>query len=170
MTTEANNNVQPASLPPPGSLPPPATAIEARTRLNERIVNQEWSAKFLQQDVATVREFHELSAIAADGDKIKAAMDGVVPAFVLGGIPDSEQVNLTNLANHLRDAGISDGAIEQALRNGPVAQKEIDAVTRWKESAMKNPEFTKKYLANDPEAYKQMTLANIVLSGKVESL
>jgi hypothetical protein len=155
----------------PTALPaPPTNAIEAHDRLGVLSADARWADNLMKGDTATVREFHELSAMAANGDKIQTAMAGVVPAYVLGGIPDSEQVMLTETANHLRDLGLSDGAVEQALRREPLPKNEIDLATAWKMRAMRSEDFVKKFLSGDPEARKQMSLANIVESSQIRSL
>ena len=53
---------------------------------------------------------------------------------------------------HLMGLGLSAETIDQAVNGKPVSAIERLQVQHWKESAMKNPEFVKSFLAGDPEA------------------
>jgi hypothetical protein len=144
---------------------PPANAQEARTRLDAFVADTARGAKLLTGDVETNRQFSELTAMAAseDDSTIAAAMSGNI-----GDMPDSSVKLMANTAAMLREMGISDGATRQTLSGYEVSQAEFDAVTAWRSQRMKSPEFVKAYLSGEPDAVKQMTLANIVLSSGIK--
>jgi hypothetical protein len=146
---------------------PPANATEASVRLGALSADKEWAGKLLAGDVAANREFQELSALVATGDKVDAAIAGIRPDIQDGVIPDSSTVLMTNVAADLRANGISDDSIRQVLTGQKVSKQERTLVETWKGQRMRDPAWTKLYLAGDPQAVRDMTLANIVISSEV---
>jgi hypothetical protein len=157
MTTEGAPGAPPA---------PPANAAEASTRLGTLTADKEWTEKLLAGDAAAAREFHDLSTMVATGDKVDAAIAGIRPDIQDGIIPDSSAVLMTNVAATLRANGISDDAIRQVLTGQKVSKQERGLVETWKGQRMRDPEWVKAYLSGDPQAAKDMTLANIVMSSE----
>jgi hypothetical protein len=143
----------------------PTNAVEARGRLDTLIADKDWGAKVLSGDTNANRELRDLHNMAAgeDDSTITAAMSGNI-----GDMPDSSVKLMANTAAMLREMGISDGATRQTLSGYEVSQAEFDAVTAWRSQRMKSPEFVKAYLSGEPDAVKQMTLANIVLSSGIK--
>jgi hypothetical protein len=143
---------------------PPANAAEASARLGTLTADKAWSDKLLAGDPYAAKEFHALTTMVADGgDNVDRAMTGILPD-----VPDSDLKHMSGTADMLRAIGISDGATRQTLSDHEVGQAEFDAVTAWKSQRMKSPEFVKQFLANEPDAVREMTLANIVLSSSIK--
>ena len=69
----------------------------------------------------------------------------------------------------LREIGIRDDVVTQALSGHEVSKAEFDAVKNWQARAMRDAEFTQRYLTGDPEAHQKMTLAAIVLSSNIKT-
>ena len=101
--------------------------------------------------------------VAEGGDGEAVAMSGVLPPAANG-----EMREMAGLTEFLRDTGITDDVIRQTLSGHEVTQAEYDATKRWHDQHMRDQEFTKKWLAGDPEAARRMTLAHIILSGPVK--
>ncbi len=156
MTEATQQQQQPAA---------PTNATEAAARLDTLKADSGWGEKFLSGDVATVKEFHDLHAMIDAGDNVEMALAGITPG---GDIPDSGAKLMANTATMLREIGLSDGVVRQALAGEGVPQAEFDAVTIWKGQRMRDPEFTAKYLAGDPEAGRLMTTANVVIANGVK--
>jgi hypothetical protein len=64
--------------------------------------------------------------------------------------------------------GISPGAIDQAINGTPITALERFYAQSWKDGAMKDKDFVSKYLAEEPDAMRKMTLADIILSCPVK--
>jgi hypothetical protein len=143
----------------------PANAIEARTRLDERKADPEWGAKIFAGNPDANRELRDLTSMATRSD------DSVVAVAMAGkadGMPNSETAMMAGTAAMLREVGVKEEIIKQALEGHQVDEPEYKLVEAWKTRHMKDPEFVKKYLNGDVEAREKMTLANIVLSGGIK--
>jgi hypothetical protein len=142
----------------------PATAAEAGARITELHSNKEWSEKFLAGDSATRTEFDALSQRVVQGDdRVAQAMSGAVPEM-----SDADLYFAKHTANALREVGISEDAVKEALSGSQPTQAEFDAVKNWRERAMRDDAWVKRYLSGDADARTQMTLAAIVLSGEIK--
>lgn len=150
------------SAPPPAA---PPTPDQAAAKLTELRGNKDWVTKFLAGNGPEVAEYGNLSEIALskdDTDKVGLAMAGQYLA-----VNDSEHLTRMGTASMLRDAGIADDVIRQALSGSPVTQQERDAAEKLKAKLMSNSDFSKKYLAGDGEAKEQMMLLQIITSSDV---
>jgi hypothetical protein len=145
---------------------PPANATEASSRLAALSADKAWSGKLLSGDTSATKEFNSLTTMVAEGgDGVAVAMSGVLPPAANG-----EMREMAGLTEFLRDTGITDDVIRQTLSGHEVTQAEFDATKRWHDQHMRDKEFTKKWLAGDPEAAKQMTLAHIILGSSVKGV
>src|SRR5258705_7158432 len=105
---------------------PPATAAEARALLDTRIADKSWGAALLAGDVATNAEYRALRAKADNpdpADQVAVALSGNI-----GEMPDSTVKMLAETAASLREIGISEPVIEQALRGHEVSEQELKLV------------------------------------------
>jgi len=96
-------------------------------------------------------------------DRVAAAMTGDQRSL---SDPEAKQMNTT--AAMLREIGIRDDVVTQALSGHEVTRAEFDVVKNWQTRATRDQEFTKRYLTGDPEAHQKMTLAAIVLSSDIK--
>jgi hypothetical protein len=145
---------------------PPANAAEARTVLEGKMADKDWGALLLRGDAAVNREYLELRAKADNpdpSDVVAAAMSGKI-----GDVPDSSVALMANTASMLREIGIREEVIKEALEGRELTQQEHDLVTAWRTRQMRDPVFVKDFLSGDPEARQKMTLSAIALSGGVK--
>ena len=151
---------------------PPANATEANARLGTLTENKEWGGRLLAGDAAATKEWKDLTALAAGGNPVEAAMAGVVPGLNDAGgmLPGGDDLVMAGVVEHLRERGISDGAIRELLNDDKVAQWEHDAAKRWKDEHMSDREWTKKWRAGDALAAKEMILADIILNSEIKGV
>jgi hypothetical protein len=153
----------------------PATAAEAGQRLDALQSSKDWTDKLLAGDRTVYQEWNGLhervnrgddhgEAQASLVDRVSAAMSAASGVD----IPNGDVRVMHETADHLRSLGIRDGVIEEVLSGHEVTQMEFNLVKVWKDRAMRDPEFTKKYLSGDPDALQKMTLAAIVLNSNVK--
>jgi hypothetical protein len=145
---------------------PPSNASEASSQLAALAADQEWGSRLLAGHPETNAQFHSLSSIVAKGgDAVDQAIAGIVP----GDIPDAGQKRMAEAASWMAERGLSDAVIRQTLTNHEVTPQEVRAVEAWKAQKMRSPEFTKAFLAGEPDPVREMLLADIVLSSKVKT-
>jgi hypothetical protein len=68
----------------------------------------------------------------------------------------------------LRKMGIGDDAIRQILEDKPVSRREYQLAEQWRNDHLTNAEWTKKWLAGDAAAGREMTLCSIVLASEID--
>src|SRR5258707_948834 len=115
----------------PGASPaPPANAAEARSRIDALIADKEKGAKLLSGDAEVNREYRDLRAKADNpdpADQVAVALSGEI-----GEMPDSTVKMLAETAGMLREVGLSEPVIEQALRGHAVSEQEFKLVEGWR--------------------------------------
>jgi hypothetical protein len=153
----------------------PETAAAASEKLATLQADKDWTGKLLAGDAAVTQEWNGLHERVHRGDdeakeaksladRVAAAMTGDQRSL---SDPEAKQMNAT--AAMLREIGIRDEVVTQTLSGRDVTQAEFDVVKNWQTRAMRDSEFTKKYLNGDPEARQKMTLAAIVLSSNIKT-
>jgi hypothetical protein len=149
--------------PPPAAAP--STPAEASTRLDQLKSDPAWRDGFLSGSGPQAREYRDLTALAAKGDKVDLAMAGV-----LGDGPwqDSGHLEMIAATKMFRELGISDATIKQTLTDYQVTQREHDAVAKWKADRMRDSEWVKKWLSGEGEHARDMMLANIALTSTIK--
>jgi hypothetical protein len=143
---------------------PPSTPAEATARLDQLKSDPAWRDGFLSGGPQG-REYQELSALAAKGDKADAAMAGVMANTPF---QDSSHIEMIHATTMFRELGILDATIRQTLTDHEVTQQEHDVVAQWKADRMRNSEYVKKWLAGEGEQAREMMLANIVLTSSIK--
>jgi hypothetical protein len=152
----------------------PSTPNEARARLNALSSDKEWGAKFVSGDADAHQEFKgltELSARAdAETDRIDAVLDGkaAVPMFETTTDGELPTRHLVSAVDGLRELGISDGAVRQALEGDKVTRAEHEMAKHHREAMHSNPDWVKKFLAGEHGARRESLLLSIILSSDVE--
>jgi hypothetical protein len=145
---------------------PPANATEAQARLSALKNDQDWGGRLMSGDVAASKEFRDLTGIiAAGGDAVEQAIAGIVP----GTVHDADQQRMAQAAVWMEERGLRAEVIRQTLTDYEVSPQEVRAVKAWKAQKMRSPEFTKAFLAGEPEAVREILLADIVLSSPVKT-
>lgn len=162
MTTPGSE--APAPAPPPATAP--ANAAEASTRLNELKSDVAWRDRYLAGGLTEARQINELHEAINKGDNpdVDKAMAGILDD---GPIQRSEHMQMIGAAQWMREKGIRDEVIREALTGKGVTQQERDAVERLKADRLRDHAWTKEFLAGNGEHVRDMTLMNIVLTASI---
>jgi hypothetical protein len=149
---------------------PTTDSGQAKAHLETLSNDPAWRAAFLRGSPAARNEFATLTARAAAGDPATEALAGDLPppgtmeitgSAVGGKIPARA---LASEVNALRQAGISDGAIQQLLDGYAMSPYEVEAVSRLKSMRLGDPAFVARYLAGSWAEVREMRLIAAVLS------
>jgi hypothetical protein len=144
---------------------PLATPAEATARLDQLKSDPAWRDGFLSGNGPQAREYQDLSALAAKGDKADLAMAGIMKDAPF---QDSGHRQMIEATAMFRSLGISDETIKQTLTDYEVSQQEHDAVAKLKADRMSNSEWVKKWLSGEGEQARDMMLMNIVLTATIK--
>jgi len=150
----------------------PKTPAEARARLDALTKNQEWGTKYLSGDVEARREFVSLTEMAAQAEhRLDNVLAGKAEPQLIELTSSEHPLSTRNLASAvegLRESGLSDDVIRQAIAGRPVSAEERRAVEQFRAMRLSNGDWAKKLLAGDHDAGRELTLMSIVLSSEVE--
>jgi hypothetical protein len=149
----------------------PVDAQDARVTLDVLSRNPSWAEALFRGDVATRKQFDELVAKAADADQIADAVAGIVepvtPLFettVNGELP---RRHVEGTISALRDGGLNDASIEQAVTLPPISRTELMAAQALKTKLHGTAEWRGKLLSGDYEATRQHNLLAVLLSSPI---
>jgi hypothetical protein len=141
----------------------PTTAPEAAARLSTLTANPEWGQKYLSGDVATVKEFNDLTGLVASADTAAAALAGKFTS------PSTADAHMLGVGiENLRQIGLDDSVIKSVIDGTPVTKAEHDAVSRLMKSKMADQLWTEKLLKGDADTKKEFTLMSIVLAAEIK--
>jgi hypothetical protein len=129
-------------------LMPQADALTASARKAELMADPEWRSRYIKGEGPEREEMAALNAKLAPP-------------------PPTLPVDPT-LIDHLRDAGLSEAAVEQYKAGKPIPQAERAMVERWVKGHVRDPSFRQKYLDGDWESRRLMRTANMMMSLPVE--
>jgi hypothetical protein len=110
----------------------PSTPRDASRRLAELTTNHDWVGKLLNNDYATVEEFHKLSALAADAtvfDPVAEVGDTSVGPGLEG--PKVSRREAIAAAADLRAQGASDAEIQLILNDEPYPSDVVRDARYW---------------------------------------
>lgn len=149
-------------------LAPPATPAEATAKLEALKADPAWRDGFLSGSAPQAREYQELTALAAKGDK-DAKVD-LAMAGVMADAPFQDSGHIQNIAatKMFRELGIRDEVIRETLTDQEITQQDYDAVARWKADRLKDSAWVKAWLSGEGDQARDMMLANIVLSSNIK--
>lgn len=148
----------------------PSTAADARRRLDALTTDAAWGKRFLAGNMAARSEFADLSARVASGDHIVDALAGTAPpqqefeTTVDGALPRRV---VAEVVADMRENGISDGAIEQALRGTKVTRVEFEATRQLQRIKHSDPIWTKNLLSGGVQEKREHMLMSIILSADI---
>jgi hypothetical protein len=151
----------------------PTTATEARARLDHLVGDREWAKKLEAGDAEVNKEFHALTALAVDlrpADRLDAALRGEVsPGLIETTTADNPLTTrkLASAVEGLREAGISDDAIRQAINGGKDHPDVLRAVQELKAKLFGDAAWVKRYLDGGAVERRQATLIAIALNSEV---
>jgi hypothetical protein len=152
-----------APAPPPID---PQNAGDARRRLDVLTKDREWGARFFAGHIAERKEFQALQEKIAAGDPAIGAPPAAGGEFDFSSEDQPSRQVLNGTVQMLRDAGVGDGAISQALTGKAESAEAIAAVKVFRNQKMSDPEWTKRFLAGGMQEKKEWMLWSIVIAGE----
>ena len=155
--------------PPPPLIP--QDAQDARMQLDLLSRNASWAESLFKGNVETRKQFDELVAKAAGADSVSDAVAGVVepmtPLFETTANGELPRRHVEGTIAALRDAGLNDSAIEQAVNLPPIWRTEFMAAQAFKAKLHGTQEWRTKLLTGDYEATRQHKLLCVLLSSPI---
>jgi hypothetical protein len=150
----------------------PIDSQDAKVTLDVLSRNPGWADSLLKGDVATRKQFDELVAKAAGEDNVGDAIAGIVePATALfettanGELP---RRHVEGAIAGLRDSGLDDASIEQAVTLPPISRSEFMQAQALKTKLHGTAEWRGKLLSGDYEATRQHNLLAVLLSSPIK--
>jgi len=148
---------------------------QARERLDRHFADKDWVSRFERGSPAAKEEFTRLTTQIANGDRlgqILAGNDKPLPfQTTIGksaGGDDLTDADLRIAAKTLREAGLNDDAIRQAVEGRPVTKAERNLVQQFKRARESDASWRKALFDGDLEARREHALMAIVLAAPVE--
>jgi hypothetical protein len=142
------------------------TPAEAGARLETLLADRSFADRLLKGDGPAVTEFRSLMErkSEASGDHLTDVIQGTAkaPDFQLTVDGELNTRAIMDGAAALREFGVSDGAIRELLENKPVTRAEWDALQHFRRSKLGDQEWSKKLLAGDYQARKELALMGII--------
>jgi hypothetical protein len=144
----------PAPTPPPAKATPTLTPAEAATALAAKMGDKDFAAKYLAGDAAAKTEVGMLIRKKMEGDRIDAALSGViVPGEPnVGGVSPA---NLLSAITSFRQVGISDLAIKEALNGQPVDKATFDRVMEFRSARLGDAEWVRRWMSGSRAERKE---------------
>ena len=159
-----------AAIHPPPSVVP-QDAQDARPQLDLLSRNASWADSLFKGNVETRKQFDELVAKAAGGDAVGDAVAGIVepalPLFETTANGELPRRHVEGAIAGLRDAGLNDASIEQAVNLPPISRAEFMQAQALKSQLYGTAEFRSKLLSGDYEATRQHNLLCVLLSSPI---
>ena len=149
----------------------PVDAQDARVTLDLLSRNPGWAESLFRGDLATRKQFDELVAKAAGGDDIGDAIANIVepvtPLFETTANGELPRRHVEGTIAGLRDAGLNDASIEQAVNLPPISRSEFMAAQAFQARLHGTQEWRSKLLSGDYEATRQHNLLCVLLSSPI---
>jgi hypothetical protein len=160
-----------AALKGPATNPNPTTPTEARARLVDLTADKQWSEDFTAGRVEARREFATLTEMAAQADdRLENALAGKADAQLLE-VTNAENPltsrDIGTAINDLREAGLRDETIREIFDGVKMPAEIRRRCEQLKAKKLGDAEWTKRLLAGDHEAKRELTLISAVLSAEV---
>jgi hypothetical protein len=156
--------------PPPSVIP--QDAQDARQQLDLLSRNASWADSLFKGNVETRKQFDELVAKAAGGDDVGDAVVGIVepvtPLMEVTANGESPRRHVEGAIASLRDAGLNDASIEQAVNLPPISRAEFMSAQALKSQLHGTAEWRSKLLSGDYEATRQHNLLAVLLSSPIK--
>jgi hypothetical protein len=145
----------------------PASPAEAATKLETLSKNSEWASKVLTGSGPHVREFNDLIAKRSGSDKLDQVIAGTAEVPWLETTMNGElsTYKLATTVADLRERGLDDATIKQAISGAAVSKAEFDAVKRLHEDRLGDATWTANLLKGAAKERRELTLAQVVLAG-----
>jgi hypothetical protein len=163
----------PAPAPTAPPAPAPTTPEAAAARLDERIKDKAWRDKLYNGDSATLRERSELVALknaATPEGRLDNAMAGT-PSGTIETISPENPLSTSQLysaVKHLREGGLSDAVIKDAISGAEITQQQHDAFEIFKKRCLSDREWVKRYRSGDSDARADFLLFSAGVTAPVK--
>lgn len=147
---------------------PQITPADAFAKLNTLKADQTWTSALLAGNGPQVAEYQKLSTLAVshiDGDEIGMAIAGKL--YERDSQPHGHLANIA-LASSLKDAGLDESVIRQAITGAPVSRQERDAAERRKAALFRDQDWTTKMMAKNGPEFEEYNLLNVILAAPVK--
>jgi hypothetical protein len=158
-----------AANPPPSVVP--QDAQDARATPDRLSRDASWAQSLFSGNVAARKQFDELVAKAAGGDDVADAVAGIVepatPLFETTANGELPRRHVEEAIASLRDSGLNDASIEQAINLPPISRAEFTAAQALGAKLYGSAEFRSKLLSADYEATRQHNLLCVLLSSPI---
>jgi hypothetical protein len=149
----------------------PVDAQDARVTLDVLSKNPSWAEALFRGDVATRKQFDELVAKAAGDDNVGDAIAGIVepatPLFETTANGELPRRHVEGTISSLRDRGLNDDSISQAVALPPISRAEHAAAQAFQARCHGSAEWRAKLLSGDYEATRQHTLNCVLLASPI---
>ena len=159
-----------AAIHPPPSVVP-QDAQDARAQLDLLSRNASWADSLFKGNVETRKQFDELVAKAAGGDDVGDAVAGIVepvtPLFEITANGELPRRHVEAAIAGLRDSGLNDESIAQAVNLPPISRAEFMQAQALKSQLYGTAEWRSKLLSGDYEATRQHNLLCVLLSSPI---
>jgi hypothetical protein len=159
-----------AELHPPPPLQP-ADAQDARARLDKLSADKSFADRLFSGDIAARKEFDELVAASAAGDDVGDRIANIqepAPLFETTTDGRLNRRDLASIVDTFRDAGLSDGVIEEAMNDGQVTRAEYAAAKALQASKHGDEGWRSRFLKGNWAEQREQLLLNIILTNAIK--
>ena len=159
-----------AAIHPPPSVVP-QDAQDARAALDLLSRDASFARELFSGSIEARKRFDELIAKSAAGDDVGDAVPGIVepvpPLMEVTANGELPRRHVEGAIAGLRDAGLNDASIEQAVNLPPISRAEFMQAQAYKSQLFGTAEFRSKLLSGDYEATRQHNLLCVLLSSPI---
>jgi hypothetical protein len=156
--------------PPPSVVP--QDAQDARATLDLLSRDASFARELFSGSIEARKRFDELVAKSAAGDDVGDAVAGIVepvtPLMEVTANGELPRRHVEGAIAGLRDAGLNDASIEQAVNLPPISRAEFMAAQAFKARLHGTQEWRSKLLSGDYEASRQHNLLCVLLSSPIK--
>jgi hypothetical protein len=148
-------------------------AAAATARLAELQAQPEWNAKLVSKTEGwpEKREFKALMEasskdIAKGGDSLDKIIAGKAQVE-MGEVTTGGEISTANAiktAEWLRESGLTDPQIKQAMSGKPVSKAEYETIKIMKSDRLGNKDWTQRWLAGGAQEQREMLLMNTIVA------
>ena len=133
--------------------------------------NASWADSLFKGNVETRKQFDELVAKAAAANDTEDMVAGIIepaaPLFETTANGELPRRHVEGTIAGLRDSGLNDASIAQAVNLPPISRAEFMAAQALKAQCHGNAEWRSKLLSGDYEATRQHNLLAVLLSSPI---
>jgi hypothetical protein len=158
-----------AANPPPPLVP--EDRQDARQRLDLLAKDASFAARLFNGDVATRKIFDDLVAADANGDPIGDILAGIeeqsprVFETTQGG--ELPPRHVAEVIKSMRESGLDDRSIEQALRGIPVTRAELALTKAFESRCRGDADWCRRLLSGDFAARRDLVLMSVIFNSPV---